>query len=156
MPLRKLKEYLDSHNVKYSLIPHALAYTAQTTAQVAHVSGTELAKTVMIKVDGRMAMAVLPASLRVDFDQLTAAVGAEDVLLAVEGDFKDIFVGCEIGAMPPFGNLYGLEVFVEKSLAEDDEIAFNAGSHTELMRMSYADFAELVRPTVVRFTHQPA
>jgi Ala-tRNA(Pro) deacylase len=123
---------------------------------VAHVSGTELAKTVMIKVDGRMAMAVLPASLRVDFDQLTAAVGAEDVLLAVEGDFKDIFVGCEIGAMPPFGNLYGLDVFVEKSLAEDDEIAFNAGSHTELMKMNYADFAELVRPTVVRFTHQPA
>lgn len=156
MPLRKLKEYLDSHNVKYSLIPHAPAYTAQTTAQVAHVSGTELAKTVMIKVDGRMAMAVLPASSRVDFDQLTEAVGATDVLLAVEGDFKDIFVGCEIGAMPPFGNLYGLEVFVEKSLAEDDEIAFNAGSHTELLKMSYADFAELVRPTVVRFTHQPA
>jgi Ala-tRNA(Pro) deacylase len=156
MPLAKLKEYLEDHKVEYSLIPHPLTFTAQTTAQAAHVSGTELAKTVMVKVDGRMSMAVLPASLHVDFDQLTQSLGANDVLLAIEGDFKDIFSGCEVGAMPPFGNLYGLEVFVEESLSQDEEIAFNAGTHTELMRMRYADFAELVQPTVVRFAHQPA
>ena len=156
MPLAKLKEYLESHQVTYSLIPHAPTFTAQTTAQAAHVPGTELAKTVMVKVDGRMAMAVLPASMHVDFDQLKTSVAAKEVLLAVEGDFQDIFAGCEVGAMPPFGNLYDLAVFVEQSLAEDEEIAFNAGTHTELMRLSYADFAELVKPTIVRFAHQTA
>jgi Ala-tRNA(Pro) deacylase len=156
MPLAKLREYLESHNVDYSLIPHPLTFTAQTTAQAAHISGTDLAKTVMVKVDGRMSMAVLPASLHVDFDQLTEVLGAQEVLLAIEGDFKDIFTGCEVGAMPPFGNLYGLEVFVEESLSQDEEIAFNAGSHTELMRMQYADYVQLVQPTVVRFAHQPA
>ena len=156
MPLAKLKEYLKSHNVDYSLSPHPLTFTAQATAQAAHISGTELAKTVMVKVDGRMSMAVLPASLHVDFDQLTGALGAQDVLLAVEGDFKDIFSGCEVGAMPPFGNLYGLEVFVEESLTQDEEIAFNAGTHTELMKLRYGDYAQLVQPTVVRFAHQPA
>jgi Ala-tRNA(Pro) deacylase len=156
MPLAKLREYLEGHNVDYSLIRHPLTFTAQTTAQAAHISGTDLAKTVMVKVDGRMSMAVLPASLHVDFDQLTEALGAQAVLLSIEGDFKDIFAGCEVGAMPPFGNLYGLEVFVEESLTRDEEIAFNAGSHTELMKMRYADYAQLVQPTVVRFAHQPA
>ena len=156
MPLGKLKEYLESHTVAYSLIPHAPTFTAQTTAEAAHVPGTELAKTVMVTVDGQMAMAVLPASEHVDFERLAEELGVKGVLLAVESDFKDIFVGCDVGAMPPFGNLYGLDVFVDATLAEDEEIAFNAGTHTELMKMRYDDYASLVQPTVVRFARQPA
>jgi Ala-tRNA(Pro) deacylase len=156
MPLTKLKEYLETQRVTYALIAHAPTYTAQTTAHAAHVSGTDLAKTVMIKADGRMAMAVLPGPMHVDFDLLQRAIGAHEVLLATEKDFKDIFVGCEVGAMPPFGNLYGLEVFVDRSLAEDEEIAFNAGTHSELMKMRYADFAKLVQPRVIQFAHQLA
>lgn len=152
MPVRKLKEYLDGHHIKYVTISHSPAYTAQEIAASAHIPGRALAKTVMIKVDGKMAMAVLPASFQVDFDLLEEASGAHQIEMASEKEFEDRFPECELGAMPPFGNLYDMEVFVADALAEDDEIAFNAGSHTELIRMSYRDFEDLVCPTVVRFT----
>ncbi len=152
MPVEKLKEFLDSRKVKYVTVSHSAAYTAQGVAASARVPGKELAKTVMIKVDGRMAMAVLPASYRVDFDLLKEVTGAGKVELAAEEEFKDMFPECEVGAMPPFGNLYGMDVFVAESLAEDEEIAFNAGSHTELMRLAYKDFEALVEPKVVRFS----
>ena len=152
MPVQKLKEFLDSHQVKYVLISHSAAYTAQEVAGSAHIPGKELAKTVIVKIDGKIAMAVLPASYRVDFGLLKEASGANSVELAGEDDFKDVFPDCEVGAMPPFGNLYGAEVFVAESLAEDEEIAFNACSHTELIKMSYQDFAKLVKPKVVRFS----
>jgi len=151
MPLQKLKELLDSHNVKYVIIQHSPAYTAQQIAASAHIPGKELAKTVMVKIDEKMAMAVLPASYKVNLDRLKQATGASNVELASEGEFKDMFPGCEIGAMPPFGNLYGMDVFVTESLAEDEEIAFNAGSHTELVRLSYKDFDALANPTMLRF-----
>jgi Ala-tRNA(Pro) deacylase len=102
----------------------------------------------MVTLDGRMAMAVLPASRKISFESLQQATGAGDVQLAGEQAFRDIFPGCEVGAMPPFGNLYGMEVYVSKRLAEDKEIAFNAGSHTELIRMDYADFERLVQPKI--------
>lgn len=149
MPVQKLREFLDRHNVKYVSIKHSPAYTAQEVAARAHVPGKELAKTVMIKIDGKLAMAVLPASYQVDMDQLKQVVGANDVEIASEQEFKDMFPGCEIGAMPPFGNLYGMPVFASPALAEDDEIAFNAGSHTELIRLPYIDFEALVKPKVV-------
>jgi Ala-tRNA(Pro) deacylase len=107
---------------------------------------------VIVKIDGRMAMAVLPASYRVDFDLLKEAAGASSIELASEEEFKDLFPDCEIGAMPPFGNLYGMDVFVAASLAEDADIAFNAGSHSELIRLSYKDFERLVGPKVVEFS----
>ena len=151
MPVSRLKEFLDSHNIRYVTISHSPAYTAQGIAASAHVKGKELAKTVMIKIDGNMAMAVLPAPLKVDFDLLKSATGTDDVVLAGEEEFRDMFPGCEVGAMPPFGNLYGMDVYVAESLAEDDEIAFNAGSHTELIKLSYADFESLVQPTLGRF-----
>lgn len=151
MPVKKLKEYLDGHNIKYLCISHSPAYTAQEIAASAHIPGKEVAKTVMIKVDGHMAMAVLPASMHVDFDMLKEVAGADHVELATEEEFEDMFPGCELGAMPPFGNLYDMEVFVAEDLAEDEEIAFNAGSHTELIRMRYEDFEDLVSPVVVRF-----
>ena len=151
MPAKRLKEFLDSRQVKYVTINHSLAYTAQEIAQSAHIPGNRLAKTVMFKLDGKMAMAVLPGSEKVDRDLLKHATGAKNVELASELEFKDQFPECEPGAMPPFGNLYGMPVFASKSL-RSDEIAFNAGSHTELISMSYKDFEKLVQPTVVELS----
>ncbi|NHZ73247.1 MAG: deacylase [Nitrospirae bacterium] len=152
MPLQKLREFLDQNSVKYVSISHSPVYTAQEIAASAHIPGQELAKTVMVKLDGDMAMAVLPASFQVDLDQLRATAGAGEVDLATEEEFKGLFPGCEPGAMPPFGNLWGMPVFACQTLAEDEEIAFNAGSHTELVKLSFADFARLVEPKVARFS----
>lgn len=151
MPTARLKEFLDSHDVKYVTLEHSKAFTAAEIAALAHVPGREMAKTVMVDVDGHMAMAVLPASLRVSFDQLRAAIGAQTVVLSNERDFVERFPGCEVGAMPPFGNLYGMEVYVADSLARQEEIAFNAGTHTEVIRMAWADYERLVQPMVMDF-----
>jgi len=150
MPVSRLKHCLDSHNVKYVTIKHSPAYTAQEIAESAHIVGQELAKTVMVKIDGRMAMAVVPASQKVNLNVLKQAAGASKVELAHEDEFKDKFPECELGAMPPFGNLYGMEVFAAETLAADEEIAFNAGSHTELIRMPYKDFERLVEPRIIK------
>jgi Ala-tRNA(Pro) deacylase len=151
MPVKKLKEFLDNQNVKYVSIVHSRAYTAQEIAASAHIPGKELAKTVMVKVDGKMAMAVLPASFQVNFERLRQVVGAKAVELATEREFQDKFPECEVGAMPPFGNLYSMEVYVSRRLSEDKEIAFNAGSHTELIKLAYSDFERLVGPKVLDF-----
>ena len=151
MPVKKLKEFLDSERVKYVSISHSQAFTAQEIAASAHIPGKELAKTVMVRIDDQLAMAVLPASHQVDFGLLKEAIGAHKVELAGEREFKDMFPGCELGAMPPFGNLFGMDVYVAQALSDDDQIAFNAGSHTELIRLSYEDFERLVQPTVIRF-----
>ena len=155
MPARKLKEFLDSKGAKYVLVSHAPAVTAQEIAASAHIPGKELAKTVMVKIDGAMSMAVLPASYVVDFDRLKQAAGASKVELAAEDEFRDLFPECELGAMPPFGNLYDMDVYVGKSLAEDDIIAFNAGSHTELVQLAFADFEKLVKPTIAKISTRP-
>jgi Ala-tRNA(Pro) deacylase len=152
MPVKKVREFLDSKKIKYVKIVHSMAYTAQEIAAASHIPGNELAKTVVVKLDGKMAMAVLPASYKVDFDLLKKASGAKKVELAGETEFKDMFPECEVGAMPPFGNLYGMPVFVAASLAEDEEIAFNAGSHTELIKLKYKDFDDLVQPTQLTFS----
>src|SRR3990172_6623236 len=153
MPAKRLKEFLDGHQVKYVAMMHSPAYTAQQIAASAHVPGKELAKTVIVRIDGKMAMAVLPASFKVNFERLRAAAGPERVELASEKEFQDAFPGCEVGAMPPFGNLYGMEVYASQALAEDEEIAFNAGSHTELIRLSYKDFEELASPRVAKISY---
>jgi Ala-tRNA(Pro) deacylase len=154
MPIRKLKDFLDKNKIKYTTISHSPAFTTQEIAASAHIRGKELAKTVMIKIDGKMAMAVLPASFKIDFDLLKNAIKAGNMELATESDFKDLFGDCDVGAMPPFGNLYGMEVFAAESLAEDEEIAFNSGSHTELIKMAYKDFDRLVKPNVLKFSKQ--
>ena len=151
MPVQKLKAFLDGKGIRYVSIIHSRAYTAQEIAASAHIKGKELAKAVMVKVDGRMAMAVLPASHRVSFDLLKGVTGAREVVLATEEEFKGLFPDCEPGAMPPFGNLWGMDVYVAARLADDKEIAFNAGSHTELMKLAYDDFERLVAPKVVEF-----
>ncbi|GAB4241710.1 MAG: YbaK/EbsC family protein [Acidobacteriota bacterium] len=152
MPWSQVKQFLDENQVPYVTISHSPAYTAQGIAAAAHVKGKELAKVVMIKVDGRLAMAVLPAPYKVNFDKLREAIGCREVTLAAEEEFGHLFPDCELGAMPPFGNLYGLDVYVAKSLTEDEEIAFNAGTHSELIRMAYKDFERLVKPKVLSFT----
>jgi len=151
MPIKELAEFLDSHHIKYTIISHSLAYTAQGIAALTHTPGEEMAKTVIVKMDDKLAMAVLPASCHVDLAMLRAETGAKTISLASETEFMDQFPGCETGAMPPFGNLYGMRVFVDKSLTKDEDIAFNAGSHRELVRLGYEDFERLVQPTIVRF-----
>jgi Ala-tRNA(Pro) deacylase len=146
MPVKKLKDFLDRNNIKYVSIKHSQVFTAQEIAASAHISGKALAKTVMVKIDGKMAMAVLPATDKVDFDQLKKVGGAEKVELASEDEFRDMFPECETGAMPPFGNLYGTDVYADEKLTRDEIIAFNAGSHTELIQLPYNDFERLVKP----------
>jgi len=152
MPSKKLKSFLDENKVKYISIQHSSAYTAQEIAAIAHIPGKDLAKTVIIKIDGKMAMAVLPASYKVSFDNLKNLLGAKEVRLAYEQEFIDKFPDCEVGAMPPFGNIYGMDVFVAESLAEDEEIAFNACNHTELIKMNFIDFEKLVKPKRIKFS----
>ena len=151
MPLEKLKDFLDDNEVKYTTISHSKAYTAQQVAHSAHILGKDIAKTVMINIDGKMAMAVIPATNHVDFALIKDAIGIKTITLANETEFKNFFPACEVGTMPPFGILYDMEVYVDKSLAEDHEIAFNAGSHTELVQMACADFERLVKPYVIEF-----
>ncbi len=150
VPVTKLREFLDSHRAKYVVISHSATFTAQEIAASAHIPGKELAKTVVVKLDSKLAMAVLPASRKVDFAALKSATGARQVGLASEKEFQGMFPDCELGAMPPFGNLYGMEVWVDESLTRDTEIAFNAGSHTELIRLAYEDFERLASPKVAR------
>ena len=152
MAARKLNEFLDRHSVKYVSITHSAAYTAQEIAELTHIKGRELAKTVIVKIDGVMAMAVLAASDQIDWELLKSVVKADQLELATEAEFQDKFPECETGAMPPFGNLYGMRVFVDLRLTRDKEIAFNAGTHTELIRLTLDDFNRLVLPTVAKFS----
>lgn len=155
MPAETITSYLDEHEVEYSLVEHSPAYTAQEVAASAHFPGRGLAKTVMIKIDGEMAMAVLPAAYRVNFDRLGETLGASTVELASESEFKDLFPDCDVGAMPPFGNLYDLQVIVDESLSGRVIIAFCAGTHTELIQLRYSDFETLVEPKVLDFSLRP-
>lgn len=149
MPV-SLKEFLDQNHVMYVSIEHAPAFTAQEIAASAHISGQMVVKTVMVKVDGVMKMVVLPANDKINFNRLKQSIDATTVELADESEFSNLFPECETGAMPPFGNLYGIEVLVSEHLTSDTEIVFNACSHWELVRMSYQDFERLVHPRKVQ------
>lgn len=155
MPALKLKQFLDAHHIQYTPIPHYAAFTAQEIAAAAHVRGREMVKTVMVKLDGELAMTVLPATKKLDLEAIKEVSGAAIVDLASEREFKDRFPDCEIGAMPPFGNLYGMPVYVDRMLLKDDQIAFNAGTHEELIQMAYSDFDLLVRPVVADLSYRP-
>ncbi len=149
MPVKRLKEYLDRHGIEYVTITHSPAYTAQTIAAAAHIPGKDLAKTVMVVLDDQMAMAVLPSSTMVDLERLREAAEVKKARLATEAEFKGLFPECEVGAMPPFGNLWDMPVYVDATLAEDENIAFSAGSHVELIKLAYGDFARLVGPKAI-------
>ena len=149
MPSRKLKEFLDDNDVKYISILHSLAFTAVDIAKSAHIPSREMAKTVIVNIDGDLAMVVVPANYKANLDILKQALGSDNVTLATEQQFTKRFPDCEVGAMPPFGNLYGMEVYVAESLTEDEKINFNAGSHSEVMQMDYHDYEQLVKPKFV-------
>lgn len=151
MSANTTKEYLARAGVKYESIPHPVAFTASEVAASAHILGRDFAKTVIVKIDGDLAMVVLPASRRLVLADLREMLGTDNVRLATETEFRDAFPDCEIGAMSPFGNLYGMRVYVAASLTEENTIAFNAGSHTDVIQIAYADFARLVHPTILDF-----
>lgn len=152
--LKRLRDYLDENGVKYKTISHSPAYTAQEIAALVHVPGKELAKTVIVRTGDGSAMVVLPASRRINFETLKSVMSATVVDLAEEKELESMFPDCELGAMPPFGNLYNMPVYVAKALAEDEEIVFNAGTHTDVIRMKYRDMEKLVKPVVADFSER--
>jgi Ala-tRNA(Pro) deacylase len=152
MALSKLRDFLDSQNVKYMVVSHSLAYTAQGIAALTHLSGHKLAKTVIVKIDGILAMAVVPATHHVHLDGLRAITRAKTVEIASEAEFQNAFPDCETGAMPPFGLLYNMPVYADSSLAKHEEITFSAGTHRELVRMQWQDLVRLVNPTIDNLT----
>jgi Ala-tRNA(Pro) deacylase len=149
---KPLSQMLEQEKISYEVIPHPRAYTAQGVAAMLHVSGREFAKSVVVKTrDGRTLIAVLPGSRHLDLKGLEELLHAE-AELAPEAELQRLFPDCELGAEPPFGNLYRLPVYVDSALAKDPEIVFNAGNHTEAVRMKYADFERLVHPVVARLS----
>ncbi|MEW5979426.1 MAG: YbaK/EbsC family protein [Acidobacteriota bacterium] len=146
---KRLKEYLEQNRVPYTHCSHRLAYTAQEVAAAQHVPGREVAKTIILKVDEGFAMVVLPATMKIDMKRIREELPYKHVELATEKEFASLFPDCELGAMAPFGNLYALPVYVDKSLSQDEQIVFNAGTHVDTVRVSYKDFSNLVKPRVI-------
>ncbi len=147
----KLKDFLNSRGVKYVTIEHSPAYTAPEVAASAHITGRDFAKTVIVEIGGDLAMVVLPANRKIVLSDLREMFDDRSVRLATEDEFIERFPDCELGAMPPFGNLYGLRVYVAHTLAREPEIAFNAGTHRDVIKMSFSDFAALADPVVLDF-----
>lgn len=153
--LHKTIETLKSHNISFEEINHSPTYTSEQTAHSVHISGKRITKTVLVEIDGEMAMAVLHVDEHVDLNRLKELTGAHVARLLSEREFLEIFRDCEMGALPPFGNLYDMPVFVSSSVDRDESIIFNPGSHSELVRISYNDFKRLVHPAVLDFAvHQ--
>lgn len=151
MPVRPVTDYLESHNVNYHSYNHPPAVTAQEIAQSAHISGSQLAKTVIVNGDGELAMAVLPANRKINLQKLQSIMGVKEIRIASEYEFRDRFPQCEMGGMPPFGDLYGMKMYMERGLMNDDWIAFNAGTHTEVIKMDAGVFRRLLQPVVCSF-----
>ncbi|MCM2336982.1 MAG: YbaK/EbsC family protein [Pseudomonas sp.] len=149
----RLHSLLDEGHAPYTQIHHPRTLTAVETAAAAHVDRMLFAKSVVVRVDGKLAMVVLPAGSRVDLTRLSRALGEVPVELASEDEFRTAFPDCELGAMPPFGHLYGMPVYVDSRLARQPEIAFNAGTHTDAVRMPYAEFERLAEPELLWLAH---
>jgi Ala-tRNA(Pro) deacylase len=152
MPAKQLKAFLDEHDIKYVVISHPIAYTAAETAATAHVSGKDFAKTVMVRLDDELAMAVLRSVDKLDLHLLRSLADAGEARLASEEEFFGRFPGVDFGAMPPFGNLYGMAVYVDEALAKSHSITFNAGSHSEAMHIDWSDYQRLVKPVIARIS----
>jgi Ala-tRNA(Pro) deacylase len=150
MAKQTIREYLDENHINYSIIQHTPAYTAPEVAANCHIPGKYVAKVVIVKIDGKFAMVIEPAHQKVNLKSLRELTGSNQVELANEYEFRDYFPDCELGAMPPFGNLYDMDVYVAESLTMDDQIAFNACNHSELIKMSYHDFEKLVHPRICK------
>jgi len=154
--LKRLQTYLDSHKIPYEVVSHDPSFSAQRTAEALHMRGDLFAKVVVAKADQQFVLAVVTSTWRVDFKRLEEALDSKHVRLATEQELADLFPDCEVGTMPPFGNLYNMDVFVDQLLTQDEHIFFGAGTHTGAMKLRYRDFAELVRPTVAQFHREPS
>lgn len=152
MSARRIQEYLKTNEVDFEVQAHERTYTAQETAAVTHVKGKELAKSVILASNGDLFMAVVPSSRMVDVERMKALTGLEDLRLADESEFSNLFSGCELGAIPPLGKLFGVDMWVDDSLKADEEIAFPAGTHTEILKIDFADFENLERPKFARIS----
>ena len=149
MPAAKLKKLLDSRGVKYVSIQHSPAFTASEVAASAHVSGRGFIKSVIVKIDEELSMVGLPANRKIELSDLRDALLCEEVELAREDEFKQQFPDCEVGAMPPFGNLYGVRTLLALDLVAEPEITFNAGTHREVIKMPFVDYMEIAKPLIV-------
>jgi Ala-tRNA(Pro) deacylase len=154
--LKRLQAYLDSHKIPYEVVNHDAAYSARRTAEALHVPGDMFAKVVVVKADQRFVMVVIPSTWRIDFKRLEEALDSRHVRLATEHELAGLFPDCEVGTMPPFGNLYSMAVYVDQLLTQDEHIFFDAGTHTGAMKLRYRDFAELVHPAVAQFHREPS
>lgn len=152
MTTQRLEQYLRAHDVRFDTVPHDHTITTLDAARRAHLASHDVAKTVMVKLDGRLAMAVIPANEWISLEALRQGAGARSASLASESEFSECFPECEVGAMPPFGNLYGMEVYAADTLSHDHSIAFNAGNHDELVRMGWGDYERLVHPRIMAMT----
>jgi Ala-tRNA(Pro) deacylase len=155
MATRRIREFLDGNHVHYVVISHSTAYTASRVAESVHIPGRNLAKVVVVVMDGRLAMAVVPATKDVDMALLEQASGSLDVRLADEAEFANRFEGCQLGAAPPFGNLFGMDTYVDWSLGQRPSIAFNAGTHADLIAMDFGDYRRLVKPIFAHIEREP-
>jgi len=151
-PLQRVKDFLNENMVPFEIIHHRRDYTAQETAADTHIKGKDFAKTVILRVENRYCMAVLPATCRIDLVKVKACLHAKSVNIASEGELETICADCEVGAMPPFGAFYGMPVIISHYLAYDHMMAFNAGTHEDVIRIQYRDYDDLVKPKVVDFT----
>ena len=151
--LTALREFLETNKAPYSVHSHPQAFTAQEIAALEHVAGRRLAKVVMVKAGDQLIMLVIPADHRIDFERIKALLG-RDVRLATEVEFRDAFPGCEVGAMPPFGNLFGIPAYVDRLLEQEDEIVFNAGTHTLTAKLAFHDFVRLTGPRIAELSVQ--
>lgn len=147
----KIKEILEKEKISYQILEHELAFTALEVAEVQHVPGRRMVKSVIVTAGGKPVMCVLPSTHKIDFEKLKTLLAAKDVQLANEGQVATLFPDFEVGAMPPFGQLAGIKVYVDKSLEENDAIVFNAGTHTDVMRIKFKDFVRFVRPIFADF-----
>ncbi len=148
---KKLKEFLEKEGVEFEHTTHPEVYTTQEVAAVEHERGRHVVKTVVLKADGNLVLAAVPAALKVDLEALRKLLQAKQVAVAEEHEFASVFPDCEVGAMPPFGNLYGLPLWLDKRLTTCDHVVFNAGTHTDTIRMSFADYERLASPQVGEF-----
>ena len=146
MPIEQLKDYLDDHKVHYVSVEHSIAYTAKEIAERLKINGDQMAKTVMVTLDGCLSMVVLPSTCRIRWDRFMDAMGTELVALATEDEFMDRFPFCEVGAMPPFGELYDVPVYMYEGFDESGDIAFRAGNHHEVIKMKLYDYLDIAHP----------
>jgi Ala-tRNA(Pro) deacylase len=144
--LKNLEDYLKGEGVEYEINIHSEAYTAQEIAARQHVPGRMLAKVVILKSGEQFIMVVISANCKIDFLKAKERFKVSDIRLATEEEFQDLFPGCEVGAMPPFGNLYDMKVYVGQEITQNEYMVFNAGNHVETVKMKYSDFERLVNP----------